>query len=247
MQPQPERLQKTADFRAGRVQGLLLVGQQQLHVLDGIGRDHQAHEHGTIAFVTELNSAGENGFQPFFNTWRQPTVEGQRPGWVWLLAGLLVGLFAAYVAGIGAEVVVFGLGMLAVFIARERPIAVGSGFLVAALTIVLVAQVHINGPTLEIVSDIFVVLAVLGTLMYLVIRVMESLSQSRTRYSDLANVIPVATFELDVSGVLKRLSDLTGPELAALSSAEAQHELYEELMGAVMINASPASASVAVM
>ena len=53
--------------------------------VDGIGRDHQAYENGAIAFVTELNSAGENGFRPFFNTWRQPTVEGQRPGWLWLL------------------------------------------------------------------------------------------------------------------------------------------------------------------
>ena len=132
----------------------------------------------------------------------------------------------AYVAGIGAEVVVFGLGMLAVFVARKHPVAVGAGFLMAALAIVLVAQVHLNGPTLEIVSDIFVMLAVLGTLMYLVIRVMQSLSQSRARYVDLANVIPVATFELDVSRVLRRLGDLTGPEFAALASSHAQNELY---------------------
>ena len=136
----------------------------------------------------------------------------------------------AYVAGIGAEVVVFGLGMLAVFVARKHPVAVGAGFLTAALAIVLVAQIHLNGPTLEIVSDIFVMLAVLGTLMYLVIRVMQSLSESRARYVDLAKVIPVATFELDVSRVLKRLNDFTGPEFAALASSHAQNELYAELM-----------------
>lgn len=142
----------------------------------------------------------------------------------------------AYVAGIGAEVVVFGLGMLAVFVARRRPVVVGAGFLIAALAIVLVAQIHLNGPTLEIVSDISVMLAVLGTLMYLVIRVMKSLSESRTRYSDLANVIPVAAFELDVSLVLKRLGDLTGPELAALASPKDKNELYAELMGLVRVS-----------
>lgn len=142
----------------------------------------------------------------------------------------------AYVAGIGAEVVVFGLGMLAVFVARKHPVAVGAGFLMAALAIVLVAQIHLNGPTLEIVSDIFVMLAVLGTLMYLVIRVMQSLSQSRARYVDLAKVIPVATFELDASRVLRRLGDLTGPEFAALASSHAQNELYAELMGLVRIS-----------
>lgn len=53
--------------------------------VDGIGRDHHAHESGAIAFVTELNSAAEGGFQPDYATWRDATVVGQRPGWLWLL------------------------------------------------------------------------------------------------------------------------------------------------------------------
>ncbi|HXV75891.1 MAG TPA: M14 family zinc carboxypeptidase [Candidatus Polarisedimenticolaceae bacterium] len=53
--------------------------------VDGVGRDHHAHEHGTIAFVTELNSAEEGAFQPDYALWRDATVEGQRPGWTWLI------------------------------------------------------------------------------------------------------------------------------------------------------------------
>ncbi len=53
--------------------------------VDGTGRDQQYHENGAIAFVTELNSSGEGGFRPDYQVWRQPTVEGQRPGWQWLL------------------------------------------------------------------------------------------------------------------------------------------------------------------
>lgn len=145
---------------------------------------------------------------------------------------------SAYVAGIGAEVVVFGLGILAVFIARRRPRAVAVGFLAAAMAIVLVSQLHLNGPTLEIVSDIVVLLAVLGTLMYLVIRVMESLSASRTRYSDLANVIPVATFELDVSQVVRRINDLGGDDFAALTSEKGRDEFYEQLIGLIRMSYS---------
>jgi len=62
--------------------------------VDGIGRDQQAHEHGSIAFVTELNSVDEGGFHPDYATWRDATVAGQRPGWSWLLdriAGPAVG------------------------------------------------------------------------------------------------------------------------------------------------------------
>ena len=62
--------------------------------VDGIGRDQQAHEHGSIAFVTELNSGAEGGFHPDYATWRDATVEGQRTAWMWLLgriAGPAVG------------------------------------------------------------------------------------------------------------------------------------------------------------
>ncbi|MGA9597487.1 MAG: hypothetical protein WBV06_15130, partial [Acidimicrobiia bacterium] len=77
-----------------------------------------------------------------------------------------------YVAGVGGEVVVFGLGVLAVFIARDKHWRVATGFLSAALVIVLISQITLNGLTLEIVSDCLVVVAVLGTVMYLVIRVL---------------------------------------------------------------------------
>jgi hypothetical protein len=53
--------------------------------VDGTGRDQQYHENGAIGFVVEVNSSGEGGFHPSYNTWRQPTVEGQRPGWLWLI------------------------------------------------------------------------------------------------------------------------------------------------------------------
>jgi hypothetical protein len=128
-----------------------------------------------------------------------------------------------YVAGIGGEVVIFGLGILAVFVARERPVAVATGFLAASASIVVVAQLHLNGFTLEIASDIVVVVAVMGTLMYLVIRVMESLSLSRGRYADLANMTPVVVLELDVQGVVSRAREL------AVASGDS-----EEFLGAMM-------------
>lgn len=53
--------------------------------VDGTGRDQQSFESGTIAFVVEINSSGEGGFHPDYATWRQPTVEGHRPGWRWLV------------------------------------------------------------------------------------------------------------------------------------------------------------------
>ncbi len=53
--------------------------------VDGTGRDHQFHENGTIAFVVEVNSAFEGGFHPDYATYRQSTVEGQRPGWLHLI------------------------------------------------------------------------------------------------------------------------------------------------------------------
>jgi signal transduction histidine kinase len=118
-----------------------------------------------------------------------------------------------YLAGIGSEVVVFGLGLLAVFIARERPRIVAAGFLLAAIVIVAIAQVGLNGWTLEIVSDSVVVVAVLGTVMYLVIKVLDSLAISQSRYSDLASVIPVATFEFDISRLMTSIGTLAqGPE-----------------------------------
>ena len=53
--------------------------------VDGTGRDHQYHENGAIGFVTEINSSSEGGFHPSYSTWRDATVEGQRPGWLWLI------------------------------------------------------------------------------------------------------------------------------------------------------------------
>jgi hypothetical protein len=53
--------------------------------VDGTGRDQQYHESGAIAFVTEINSYSEGGFHPDYDTWRQPTVEGHRPGWRYLI------------------------------------------------------------------------------------------------------------------------------------------------------------------
>jgi carboxypeptidase T len=53
--------------------------------VDGIGRDNHSHDSGSIAFVTEMNNSAEGGFQPNFATWRDATVIGQRPGWLWLL------------------------------------------------------------------------------------------------------------------------------------------------------------------
>jgi signal transduction histidine kinase len=143
-----------------------------------------------------------------------------------------------YVAGVGAEVVVFGLGILAVFIARDRPRLVAFGFLAASVTIVLVGQLHLNGPTLEMFSDIVVMLAVLGTLMYLVIRVLESLSASHNRYSDLANVIPVAVLELDVSAVMARL-DAMGASLPEWPSAGGERDgLFEQMVKLVRLSYS---------
>jgi hypothetical protein len=53
--------------------------------VDGIGRDNHSHDSGSIAFVTEMNTSAEGGFHPNYATWRDATVAGQRPGWLWLL------------------------------------------------------------------------------------------------------------------------------------------------------------------
>lgn len=53
--------------------------------VDGTGRDGQYHENGSIAFVTEVNNSSEGGFHPDYDTYRDVTVEGQRPGWLWLI------------------------------------------------------------------------------------------------------------------------------------------------------------------
>ena len=110
-----------------------------------------------------------------------------------------------YVAGIGSEVVVLGLGILAVFVARERPRLVAVGFLTGAVAVDIVSQVHLNGWSLEITTDVMVIVSVMGTLMYLVIRVLDSLSESQTRFSDLASTIPVATMELEMSRAIARI------------------------------------------
>ncbi|GEM_PF-1299868 len=53
--------------------------------VDGTGRDQQYYENGTIAFVTEVNNIAEGGFRPDYGVYRDATVEGQRPGWKWLI------------------------------------------------------------------------------------------------------------------------------------------------------------------
>ncbi|HHN75497.1 MAG TPA: hypothetical protein ENK10_09740 [Acidobacteria bacterium] len=53
--------------------------------VDGTGRDNQYRENGSIAFVTEVNNGAEGGFRPDYGTYRDPTVQGQRPGWKWLI------------------------------------------------------------------------------------------------------------------------------------------------------------------
>ncbi|MCP3994299.1 MAG: hypothetical protein GY722_04425 [bacterium] len=140
----------------------------------------------------------------------------------------------AYVAGIGSEVVLFGLGILAVFIAREHPRPVAISFIIATLAISVVSQVHLNGPSLEIVTDLVVVASVMGTLAYLVIRVLDSLSESQTRYSDLASIIPVATFELDLSAVIERIEDLGKQE--ADDALRNQDEIYASLMPSMRLS-----------
>ena len=143
-----------------------------------------------------------------------------------------------YVASVGAETVVFALGILSVFIARDHPRLIAVSYLVASAVIVFIAQLHLNGLSLEIASDIVVMLATLGTLMYIVIRVMESLSASETRYSDLANVIPVATLELDVSAVVERIAELTEPGSDADAEAGNNPGRYAEMLGMVRLSFS---------
>lgn len=167
----------------------------------------------------------------------------ERPN-VIALGALIVGLalsaeaFAAiagnpeYVAGMGSEVIVFGVGVLAVFIARRHPRRVAVWFLLAAVADVVIVQLSLNGPSLEIVSDTLLAVFVLGTLMYLVIRVMESLAVSQSRFSDLANVIPVATLEFDISRVIGRLQGL--PEAPRVGSMDA--DLYRGLMRGIKLS-----------
>ncbi len=143
-----------------------------------------------------------------------------------------------YVASVGAETVVFGLGILSVFIARNHPRIIAISYLAASALIVFIAQLHLNGLSFEIASDIVVMLATLGTLMYIVIRVMESLSASETRYSDLANVIPVATMELDVSAVLERIAQLTAPDSVAEATAGDNIEGYTKMLDMVRLSFS---------
>lgn len=208
----------------------------------------------SIASLVQVFSGDEGGWITLFAS--MPTaaiamimLRQRRPNVIALLSmitafALISETYAAfdgqtkYVAGVGAEVVVFGLGILAVFIARDRPRLVAFGFLAASVTIVLVGQLHLNGPTLEMFSDIVVMLAVLGTLMYLVIRVLESLSASHNRYSDLANVIPVAVLELDVSAVMARL-DAMGASLPEWPSAGGERDgLFEQMVKLVRLSYS---------
>ena len=143
---------------------------------------------------------------------------------------------STFVAGIGAEVIVFGLGTLAVFVARERPVPVAVGFLAAAVVPVVVSQVHLNGVTLEIATDVVILVSVVGTLMFLVIRVLDSLSDSQTRYSDLANVVPVATYELDVTAAIVRLQQLMRNHPELKDSPDLRQQALGPLLGAIRIS-----------
>lgn len=143
-----------------------------------------------------------------------------------------------YVTSIGSELVVFALGILSVFIARDRPRLVAIGYLAGSALIIVVAQLHLNGPSLEIATDIVVMAATLGTLMYIVIRVIESLSASEARFSDLANVIPVATIELDVSRVMDRITALQSPDMVAETVYGGRDISYAELVSLVRMSFS---------
>jgi len=145
-----------------------------------------------------------------------------------------------YVAGIGSEVVVFGVGVLAVFIARERPRAVAVAFVLGTVTTAVVSQVHLNGPSLEIVTDVVVITSVMGTVTYLVIKVLDSLTESQNRYSDLASVIPIAVYELDVTRAVGHLrsgevrhtpgSQAYGKELLEMTRLSFRNEMVDMLI-----------------
>lgn len=58
-----------------------------LYPVDGGDIDWMYSETHVIPLVIEVNAAGQ-GFQPSYNTWRNKTVERQRPGWQFLIARL---------------------------------------------------------------------------------------------------------------------------------------------------------------
>jgi len=104
-------------------------------------------ESGGIITLTAALATGVVGFV---------MVRQERPNVVALLAlvaasAIAAEVFAAldgqshYVASVGAEMVVFGLGILSVFIARNRPRLIAVSYLVASAVLVLVAQLHPNG------------------------------------------------------------------------------------------------------
>ena len=205
----------------------------------------------TLASIVQLATGDANGAVTLVGA--IPTVgvallmaRQERPNVVLLLAmitALAVGVEAyaawdgqtSYVAGIGSEVVVFGLGVLAVFVARKRPAQTAAGFVAAAIAAVVISQTHLNGLSMEIATDVVVVTSVMGTLMYLVIRVLNSLSESQIRYSDLARVIPVATFELDLSRVITRIQQL-GSRGATSAGGDVSAEIYAELMPLIKLS-----------
>ncbi len=55
-----------------------------LYGVDGGDVDWMYNEQGVIPYVIELNASSQ-GFQPSYSRWRQPTVEKQREGWLYLL------------------------------------------------------------------------------------------------------------------------------------------------------------------
>ena len=58
-----------------------------LYAVDGEMEDWFYSQVGTLAYTIEVNS-GNQGFQPPYNTWRNSTVQRNRPGWMYLLKRL---------------------------------------------------------------------------------------------------------------------------------------------------------------
>jgi hypothetical protein len=60
---------------------------QILYAVDGEMDDWFYSQVGTLAYTIEVNAASQ-GFQPPYNVWRNPTVQKNRAGWVYLLRRL---------------------------------------------------------------------------------------------------------------------------------------------------------------
>jgi hypothetical protein len=55
-----------------------------LYQVDGGDIDWMYNAHEVMPFVIEVNSSSQ-GFQPSYSRWRNKTIEGQRPGWQFIL------------------------------------------------------------------------------------------------------------------------------------------------------------------